>query len=104
MNIIIDKLKSWKVLFLENIPNIAIAIVVLFLSYFASRAISTFVNKAIGRRISQQSVRNLVSRVVSAFIFLLGLYFAMTILKFDETLKAIISAAGISGIVIGLAL
>lgn len=104
MDIIINKLKVWKSLFLENIPNIAIAIVVLFLAYFASRAISTFVNKAIGQKISQQSVRNLVSRVASAFIFLLGLYFAMTILNFDETLKAIISAAGISGIVIGLAL
>ena len=46
----------------------------------------------------------MVSRLASAVIFLIGMYFAMTILKFDDTLKTIISAAGVSGIVIGLAL
>ncbi len=104
MNKIIEKLELWKDMFIKNIPNIAIAIVVLIVSYFASRAISSFVNKAIGSKISQKSVRNLVSRIASAVIFLLGLYFAMTILKFDDTLKTIVSAAGISGIVVGLAL
>ena len=104
MNKIIEKLELWKDVFIKNIPNIAIAIVVLIVSYFASRAISSFVNRAIGSRISQKSVRNLVSRIASALIFLLGLYFAMTILKFDDTLKTIVSAAGVSGIVIGLAL
>jgi small conductance mechanosensitive channel len=73
-------------------------------AYFSSRWISNFVSKTLAGKIKQKSVRNLVSRIVSAVIFLLGLYFAMTILKFDDTLKTIVSAAGVSGIVIGLAL
>ncbi|SDS03183.1 small conductance mechanosensitive channel [Polaribacter sp. KT25b] len=104
MDKIIDKLETWKELFIKNIPNIAIALVVIFIAYYASRAINTFITKNLGKRIKQESVRNLVSRVASAFIFLTGLYIAMTVLKFDDTLKAIISAAGVSGIVIGLAL
>lgn len=104
MDKVLNKLKEWKVIFLENIPNIAIATVVLIVSYFASRAINRFVYKTIGGKIKQESVRNLVSRVASAVIFLVGLYFAMTILKFDDTLKTIVSAAGVSGIVVGLAL
>tara|TARA_R110001592_G_scaffold2776_3_gene15779 strand:+ start:5462 stop:6316 length:855 start_codon:yes stop_codon:yes gene_type:complete len=104
MDKIINKLETWKDLFLNNIPNIAIALVVIFIAYFASRAINKFISNNLGEKIKQKSVRNLVSRVASAFIFLAGLYMAMTILKFDDTLKAIISAAGISGIVIGLAL
>ena len=96
-----DKLDLWKEIF---IPNITIAIIVIFVSYYASRAINTFISKNLGKKIKQESVRNLVSRVASAFIFLTGLYIAMTVLKFDDTLKAIISAAGVSGIVIGLAL
>ncbi|WP_166382476.1 MULTISPECIES: mechanosensitive ion channel family protein [unclassified Polaribacter] len=104
MNKIINKLEIWKDVFIKNIPNIAIAIIVLFIAYFASRAMNSIVNKTIGKKISQKSVRDLVSRVASALTILLGLYFAMTILKFDDTLKAIVSAAGVSGIVIGLAL
>ncbi|RCS27241.1 mechanosensitive ion channel family protein [Polaribacter sp. WD7] len=104
MNKIIDKLESWKDIFIANIPNIAIATVVLIVAYFASRAINSLVYKVIGKRIKQESVRNLVSRLASSVIFLVGLYFAMTVLKFDDTLKTIVSAAGVSGIVIGLAL
>ncbi|WP_159951054.1 mechanosensitive ion channel family protein [Polaribacter septentrionalilitoris] len=104
MNKIINKLEAWKEIFITNLPNIAIATVVMIVAYFASGAINSFVNKIIGKRIQQESVKNLVSRLSSAIIFLVGLYFAMTILKFDDTLKTIISAAGVSGIVIGLAL
>lgn len=94
----------WKDVFIKNIPNITIAVVVIIASYFASRAISNFVYKIIGNKIKQESVRSLMSRISAAVIFLIGLYFAMTVLKFDDTLKTIISAAGISGIVVGLAL
>jgi small conductance mechanosensitive channel len=104
LNKILDKLNDWKDTLLTNLPNIAIATIVLIVSYFASRAISTVVEKSIGKRIKQQSVRNLVARVASGAIILLGLYFAMSILKFNDSLKTIVSAAGISGIVIGLAL
>lgn len=104
MNTVIDKLESWKDILIANIPNIAIATVVLLIAYFASRAMNSIVNKTIGNRIQQKSVRDLVSRFASAITILIGLYLAMTVLKFDDTLKTIVSAAGVSGIVIGLAL
>lgn len=104
MDKIIEKLETWKDIFIKNIPNLAIAIVVLIISYFASRALSKFILKLIGSKISQKTVRSLVSKVISALIFLVGLYIAMSVLKLDDTLKTIVSAAGISGIVIGLAL
>lgn len=104
MDKIINKLEAWKEVFIKNIPNITIAIIVMVGAYFLSRAMNSFIKKVIGEKIKQESVRNLVSRLVSALIFLVGLYFAMTILKFDDTLKTIVSAAGVSGIVVGLAL
>lgn len=104
MDKVIEKLELWRDVFIKNIPNMAIALVVLVIAYFASRNISSLINRTIGSKIKQKSVRDLVSRIASGVIFLLGLYFAMTILKFDDTLKTIVSAAGVSGIVIGLAL
>ncbi len=104
MNKILEKLEAWQEIFIQNIPNLAIAIMVMVIAYFGSRYISKFISKLLGSKIEQESVKNLVSRIISAVTFLLGLYIAMTVLKFDDTLKAIISAAGVSGIVIGLAL
>lgn len=104
MNKVLDKLNEWKDAFLLNLPNIAIAIAVLIAAYFASKSMTSVVEKLIGNRIKQRSVRNLMSRFASGVVILVGLYFAMTILKFDDTLKTIIGAAGVSGIVIGLAL
>lgn len=104
MNKVIEKLELWKDVFIKNLPNIAIAVVVLIIAYFTSRAMNKIVNKTIGKKISQKSVRDLVSRLGSGIIILLGLYLAMTVLKFDDTLKTIIGAAGVSGIVVGLAL
>jgi small conductance mechanosensitive channel len=104
MDKILNKLENWKEVFIANIPNIAIAIVVMIAAYFISKAMTSFITKVIGKKIEQKSVRNLVSRLVASFTFLIGLYFAMTILKFDDTLKTIVSAAGVSGIVVGLAL
>lgn len=104
MNKILDKLELWKEIFIKNIPNITVAIIVVFTAYFASRAIDKLISRLLEKKIEQESVRNLISRFSSAFIFLAGLYLAMTVLKFDDTLKAIVSAAGVSGIVIGLAL
>lgn len=104
MNKVLDKLEIWKEIFIKNIPNIAIALVVLVVAYFTSRAMNSIVNRVIGKRISQKSVRDLVSRLASAVTILVGLYLAMTVLKFDDTLKTLVSAAGVSGIVIGLAL
>lgn len=104
MNKVVSKLETWKEILIKNIPNIAIALIVLVIAYFASRAMNSIVNKTIGKKIKQKSVRDLVSRFASAITILVGLYLAMTVLKFDDTLKAIVSAAGVSGIVIGLAL
>lgn len=104
MDKIIEKLETWKDIFIKNIPNIAIAFVVVFIAYFASKGMNSLVNRTLGKKIKQKSVRDLVSRFAAAIIILVGLYLAMTVLKFDDTLKTIVSAAGVSGIVIGLAL
>lgn len=39
MNKIIEKLDSWKEIFIANLPNIAIATLVMIIAYFASGAI-----------------------------------------------------------------
>lgn len=102
--IIIDKLLTWWESIIKNLPNIGIALVVLVLSYFFSRLVYRLTVKAAKNRIEQQSVVNLLARTLSVVVVLLGLFLALGALNLGKTLTGLLSAAGVSGIVIGLAL
>ncbi|KAB8151652.1 mechanosensitive ion channel [Kordia sp. TARA_039_SRF] len=102
--ILIDKLESWWTLFIRNLPNIAVAIIVLFISYFASRFVFKTTLKLIKGRIQQKSVAKLIARVVSVVTVLLGLFLALSVMNLGDSISGLLAGAGISGIVIGLAL
>lgn len=102
--ILIDKLEGWWTLFIRNLPNIAVAIIVLFISYFASRFVFKTTLKLIKGRIQQKSVAKLIARVVSVVTVLLGLFLALSVMNLGDSISGLLAGAGISGIVIGLAL
>lgn len=102
--LIIDKLLTWWEAIIKNLPNIGIALVVLVLSYLFSRLVYRLTVKAAKNRIEQQSVVNLLARTLSVVVVLLGLFLALGALNLGKTLTGLLSAAGVSGIVIGLAL
>ncbi|PTX58799.1 small conductance mechanosensitive channel [Kordia periserrulae] len=102
--ILIDKLESWWTLFIRNLPNIAVAIIVLLISYFASRFVFKTTLRLIKGRIQQKSVAKLIARVVSVVTVLLGLFLALSVMNLGDSISGLLAGAGISGIVIGLAL
>lgn len=101
---ITEKLLNWWDLFLLNLPNIAIAIAVLLLAYFVSKFVFRGVMKIATSETRQTSVTRLIARTASVVVVLLGLFLALGALNLGKTLTALISAAGVSGLVIGLAL
>lgn len=101
---IVSKLKSWLDSLISNLPNIAIAIVVLLASYVASRFVYNFSFKMAQKRIRQKSIARLVARSLAVVSVLLGLFLALSALNLGEALTGLLTGAGISGLVIGLAL
>ncbi|WP_046746111.1 mechanosensitive ion channel family protein [Kordia zhangzhouensis] len=102
--ILVDKLESWWVLFVKNLPNIAVAILVLLLSYFLSRLVFKTTLKLIEGRVKQKAVAKLISRIVAVIVVLVGLFLALSVMDLEESISGLLAGAGISGIVIGLAL
>lgn len=102
--IIIDKLETWWFLFVKNLPNIGIAIVVLVLSYFLSRLVYKTTLKLIDGRVTQKAVAKLIARVIAVIVVLAGLFLALSVLDLGKSISGLLTGAGISGIVIGLAL
>jgi small conductance mechanosensitive channel len=99
-----SKLNNWWDVFIDNLPNLAVAFLVLIVSLILSKYISSFVEKIVRKRVSKNSVATIIGKIVSTVIALVGLFLALGVLKLDEALKSLLTGAGIAGIVIGMAL
>mgnify|MGYP003633544095 CR=1 FL=1 len=98
------KLDSWLQSFIENLPNIAVALVVLLAAYFLSGFIFKITLRVSKKRMAQISVAKLVARAASIIVVMLGLFLALGALDLGQALTGLLTGAGISGLVIGLAL
>ncbi len=101
---ITDKVQSWIESFIDNLPNLGVALIVLIISYFLSRLIYKITLRVAKKRVTQDSISRLIARAASIVIVLLGLFLALGALNLGKTLTGLLTGAGISGLVIGLAL
>lgn len=98
------KLLSWFDGFIINLPNVLLALIVFFITYYLSSRISNKIKNVLSKRIKQSSIRNLIGSFISVAIIGLGIVLALGILDLDQALNSLITGAGVAGIAIGLAL
>ncbi len=103
-NKMLDRIVEWFNLFIENLPNIILAIVVFVLFYWISRMISRYFNKFLGRFVEQLSVRRLIANSISVVFIGLGLIISLSVLNLDNAMQSLLAGAGIAGLAVGLAL
>ena len=102
--LIIDQLTSWYNSFMKMLPNLGIAILVLIVAYIVSKYVDKGIRKLLKSRVSQASVRRLAGKGVAIVVVLGGIFIAMSVLDLNNVVSGIIAGAGVSGLVIGLAL
>lgn len=103
-NNLTEKLWGWVESLIKSLPNIAVAIVVLFIAYFVSKIVNKYSQKIIRKYVPQKSITKLIGRALSVIVVLGGIFLALGVLNLDKTLNTLIAGAGVSGLVIGLAL
>ncbi len=101
---ITTKIQNWVSAIIEHLPNILVAIVVMILSFVIARQVNKWVTRLAAIRIPQVSISNLIGRVASIVVVLIGLFLALGAMDLSKALNTILAGAGISGLVIGLAL
>lgn len=101
---ITEKLEIWVDTLIKNLPNIGVAILVLIFSYFISKLIYRITLKLTVKQIKQKSIAKLIARLASVIVVLGGLFLALGALNLGKALNGVLAGAGISGLVIGLAL
>jgi len=98
------KLSSWLDALIVNLPNIIIAIFVFALAIILSKYIGRLVRKLLDRTDLQTSMKNVVAKIVSIVIVLLGLFLILGVLNLSKALNTILAGAGVAGLAVGLAL
>jgi len=101
---ITNQLESWYEGFINLLPNLAVALVVLIITYIISSWVNKGVQRLIESKVNQVSVRKLIGKAAAVVIIIGGIFIALNVLDLNETVQAIIAGAGVSGLVIGLAL
>ncbi|WP_340065656.1 mechanosensitive ion channel [Ascidiimonas aurantiaca] len=104
INIVWDKLSTWGTTFIENLPNLAVALLVMVFAFITARIISKWVQRLLSKRVPQRSIANLIGKISAVGVVLIGLFLALGALNLSKTLNTILAGAGISGLIIGLAL
>lgn len=100
----IEKLESWLNAIVINLPNILIAIVVFIVVLISSKYISKLVLRILERSQLQRAMKNLISRMISIIVIMIGLFLILGILNLSKALNTILAGAGVAGLAVGLAL
>ena len=98
------KLMSWAQDGLLILPNLAIAVIVLFLCWIAARLVSSLVQRVVGRLGSNQDAVRLLGFVAYAALLAGGVFVALGVLHLDKTVTSLLTGVGILGLTLGFAL
>ncbi len=101
---LVDKLIGWMNSIIEGLPNLAVAILVLVLAYFIAKYAHKLTFKITSKRVKQQSIINIISKLTYIIVITIGIFLALGVLDLSKTLTSLITGAGVLGLVIGLAL
>ena len=101
---IYDKLTGWLTSFIQSLPNLFVAVLVMVLSFYVARSVNKWMVRLASKKIPQDSISKLIGRFSAIIVVSIGLVLALGALDLDKTLNTLLAGAGISGLVIGLAL
>lgn len=99
-----DKMASWLDSLILNLPNFILAGIIFVIFIFIAKYAAKLVDKLLRRKGSQDSIRQISTKVVKVIIILLGFFVALGLLNLDKVLTSVLAGAGVVGLAIGLAL
>ncbi len=100
----IEKLESWLDVMVIGLPNFLIAMVVFVIAILLSKYISSLSMRLLDQSKLQESMKNLIARIVSIVVILFGIFLVLGILNLSKALNTILAGAGVVGLAVGLAL
>ena len=98
-----DQLQDMGRGFVEALPSIAIALVILFVTWIVARFAIRISDMIVGRTEIRASLKNLIDTLVKLGIWLIGLFIAAVVVMPDLTPASLLAGLGIGAVAIGFA-
>ncbi|MCF4102639.1 mechanosensitive ion channel family protein [Gillisia sp. M10.2A] len=99
-----SKLLGWLDALILNLPNFVLAALVFVLFIVVAKYTAKIIDRILRKKGSQDSIRQITTKVVKVVVILIGFFFALGLLNLDKVLTSILAGAGVVGLAIGLAL
>jgi len=99
-----DKLAEWLDSIILNFPNFVLAAIVFLFFIFIAKYVAKLFDGILRKKGSQDSIRQITTKVVKVVVILIGFFIALGLLNLDKVLTSILAGAGVVGLAIGLAL
>lgn len=101
---LLDKLEGWLDAFILKLPNFAVAILVIIIFYFIAKGLKKFSHKVLFKKMHQESIKQILSKLIYSTVILIGFFIALGVLQLDKVLTSVLAGAGVLGLAIGFAL
>lgn len=99
-----DKLDGWMDAMILKLPNLAVAILVMIVFYFIAKGMKKLSHKVLFRKMSDESIKQVMSKLIYAIVMLIGFFIALGVMQLDKVLTSVLAGAGVMGLAIGFAL
>lgn len=101
--LILEKLEAWIRGFFAMLPNLALAILIVFIGYLIARLVRNLIAKGMRRVTGHDALLSLVTTTVYIAIILVAFFIALGVLQLDKTVTSLLAGAGILGLALGFA-
>lgn len=99
-----DKLEGWLRGFIESLPNLVVALLVLIVFWIVAKFAYRVANRLVLRAGGNINVADLLGNMSRVIVFGLGLFIALNILNLSQAVTTVLTGAGIVGLALGFAL
>ncbi len=102
-SIVADKVETWITGFIEMLPNLVVAILVLIFFYVIGKFARKAVSNLLGKVSVNKTITNLLETIISISILGIGIFISLSILQLDGAVTSLLAGAGIIGLALGFA-
>ncbi|MBC8155151.1 MAG: mechanosensitive ion channel, partial [Bacteroidetes bacterium] len=98
------RLNAWAKLAVSHLPDLVIALVLVFFFNLAAGYVRRFMVRNLSRFSNNPALVNLSGTVVQLVISSIGVFYALGVLGLDKTVTSLLAGAGVVALAIGFAL
>ncbi|GGG10647.1 mechanosensitive ion channel family protein [Pontibacter amylolyticus] len=103
LELLLGKLESWGEHLILMLPNIAVAIILIIITFVVARFIRNGLDKVIGRISHSAALNNLISTILYIALLAVGFFFVLSVLQLDKVVISLLAGVGIIGLALGFA-